>query len=80
MDQEVEQWCPDYITTGFVAKRCGVCNVTVLRWIEKGRLPAFRLPDGHYRIRRDDFTGFLTKYMIPGPQDALANRGNHDDK
>lgn len=80
MEQEVEQWCPDYITTGFVAGRCGVCSVTVLRWIEKGHLPAFRLPDGHYRIRRDDFTGFLSKYMIPGPQDAPAKGVNHDDK
>ena len=73
MEDRVEQWCPEYVTTGFVAGRCGVCNVTVLRWIEKGHLPAFRLPDGHYRIYREDFTTFLTAYRIPVHHGAPGN-------
>ena len=64
---ESKQWCPEYVTTGFVAEHCGVNNATVLRWIEKGHLPAFRLPEGHYRIYGEDFTGFLAKYNIPVP-------------
>jgi len=60
-----EQWAPEFISVGFIAKRCGVSNTTVLRWIGTGRLPAFRLPGGHYRIESNDFSEFLTKYSIP---------------
>jgi len=65
LEKSAEQWCPEYITTGFVAEHCGVSKTTVLRWIEKGRLVAFRLPDGHYRIYKNDFAEFLVKYSIP---------------
>jgi excisionase family DNA binding protein len=57
------QWTPEYISVGFVAKRCGVCNTTVLRWISTGRLPAFRLPGGHFRVGSQDFVDFLSRYM-----------------
>ncbi len=65
MRKKEKHWCPKYITTRFIAEHCGVSTVTVLSWIEEKRLPAFRLPKGHYRIYRDDFIGFLTKYKIP---------------
>jgi len=52
-------------TTGVVARYCGVSKVTVLRWIEKGDLPAFKLPGGQNRISRDDFFAFGTRYSIP---------------
>lgn len=65
MEKRFEQWCPEHITTGFVGACCGVSNVTVLRWIKNGHLPAFRLPEGHYRIYRNDFAEFLTRYNIP---------------
>lgn len=55
---------PRYVTTGFVAKQCGVTSVTVLRWIEKGHLPAFRLPEGHYRIRVEDVSKFMEKCSV----------------
>ncbi len=61
----MEQSHTEYLTTGTVAKYCGVSKVTVLRWIDKGHLAAFRLPEGHYRIHRDDFTEFLVKHGIP---------------
>jgi excisionase family DNA binding protein len=60
-----EQWTPDYISVGFIAKGCGVSNTTVLRWISTGKLPAFRLPGGHYRIERSDFLVFMDKHHIP---------------
>jgi len=59
-----KQWCPRYVTTSFIAEHCGVSTVTVLNWIEELRLPAFRLPKGHYRINRDDFVQFLIKYKM----------------
>ena len=60
-----QQGHPEYFTTGNVARHCGVSKVTVLRWIEKGDLIAFRLPGGQNRIHRDEFYTFATKYSIP---------------
>ena len=71
MGNGIEQWSPEYITVGFIAKRCGVSNTTVLRWIEKGQLPAFRLPAGHYRIDREDFAEFLISHGMPLPKGHL---------
>ena len=65
MQNTSEQWSPEYISVGFIAKRCGVSNTTVLRWITTGQLPAFRLPSGHFRIEQTDFSKFLTKYNMP---------------
>jgi excisionase family DNA binding protein len=56
---------PVYLTTGAVARQCGVSKVTVLRWIEKGNLNAFRLPGGQNRIHRDDFLSFAARHRIP---------------
>lgn len=65
MKTKLEKRCPEYLTTGVVARHCGVSKVTVLRWIEKGNLTAFRLPGGQNRIHRDDFYAFAAKYSIP---------------
>ena len=65
MKTGTEKKCPEYLTTGIVAKHCGVSKVTVLRWIEKGDLTAFRLPGGQNRIHRDSFYAFATKHSIP---------------
>jgi len=65
LEKRTQHWCPKHITTSFVAEHCGVSKVTVLGWIEEERLPAFRLPKGHYRIYRDDFIEFMEKYNMP---------------
>jgi len=65
LEKELEEWCPEYITSGTVAGYCGVSKVTVLRWIGRGYLTAFRLPEGHYRIHREDLGKFLAKHGIP---------------
>ena len=75
MGNSFGQWMPEYITVGFIARRCGVSNTTVLRWIERGQLPAFRLPAGHYRIDREDFDKFLTNYNLPVPNRAPKRIG-----
>ena len=41
------------LTTGEVAKLCGVTPDAVLKWIKKGKLPAARTAGGHYRVSRD---------------------------
>ncbi len=61
----MQPWCAEYLTTGEVARHCGVNKVTVLRWIRKRQLTAFRLPGGHYRISSRSFGEFLEKYEIP---------------
>ena len=65
MEANLENKYPQYLTTGVVARHCGVSKVTVLRWIEKGNLVAFRLPGGQNRIHRDDFYTFAAKHKIP---------------
>jgi two-component system, OmpR family, response regulator VicR len=65
LETKVENYYPQYLTTGAVARHCGVSKVTVLRWIEKGNLVAFRLPGGQNRICREDFYSFATKHKIP---------------
>jgi excisionase family DNA binding protein len=60
-----DEMYPVYLTTGTVARYCGVSKVTVLRWIEKGNLVAFKLPGGQNRIHRDDFFAFANKHGIP---------------
>ena len=64
MQKASEQWTPEYISVGFVAKRCGVSNTTVLRWISTGQLPAFRLPGGHYRVGSQDLSDFISRYSM----------------
>ena len=64
------------LTTGVIAQYCGVTGVTVLRWIRKGHLSAFRLPGGHYRIARDDFSNFLAEHNISiSEHEFKENRG-----
>ena len=68
MKKAWKEWCPEHLTTGAVARYCGVSKVTVLRWIEKGYLTAFKLPGGQNRIHRDDFGKFINKHKIPVPK------------
>lgn len=58
------------LTTGDVAKYCGVSFRTVIRWIESGRLSAYRLPGrGDNRIHIDEFLRFLSEHDMPVPDD-----------
>ncbi len=53
------------LTSRDIAAYCQVSKSTVLEWIKSGRLKAFRLPSGHYRIDKNDFREFLEKWNIP---------------
>jgi excisionase family DNA binding protein len=74
LEKTQAQWTPEYLTVGFVAKRCGVSNTTVLRWISTGQLSAFRLPGGHFRIGREDFADFLDKFNMPSDMRRPGNQ------
>ena len=53
------------LTSKDIAAYCKVSKSTVLEWIKSGRLKAFSLPSGHYRIDRKDFNEFLEIWNIP---------------
>ena len=53
------------LTTGQIASYCHVSHVTVLKWIKEGRLKAYTIPSGHYRIQKQDFHEFLTQHKMP---------------
>jgi len=53
------------LTSRDIATYCQVSKSTVLEWIKSGRLKAFRLPGGHYRIDKKDFKEFLEKWNMP---------------
>ncbi len=58
------------LTTGQVARYCGVHFRTVLRWIEAGKLKAYALPGrGDHRVRVESFLAFLAEHHIPVPDD-----------
>ena len=52
-------------TTVDVAKLCKVSLRTVIRWVDEGKLPSFRTPGGHRRVRENDLTEFMKHYKIP---------------
>ncbi|MEZ6060791.1 MAG: response regulator [Planctomycetaceae bacterium] len=62
------------LTSGEVAKLCNVNFRTVLRWIERGALPAYKLPGrGDNRIRTQDFLDFLASHQMPVPEQFRPN-------
>lgn len=69
---EIEQ---TKLTTGEIAKYCGVHYRTVIRWIEQGALKAYQLPGrGDNRVALSDFISFLKQHNIPIPS-GLAEKG-----
>lgn len=63
------------LTTGEVAKYCGVNFRTVIRWIERGHLEAYKLPGrGDNRIPLSGFISFLQNNQMPVP-DELRTHG-----
>lgn len=60
------------LTTGEVAKHCGVNFRTVIRWIERGHLEAYKLPGrGDNRIPVDGFIAFLQSNQMPVPAELV---------
>lgn len=53
------------LSTGEVARLLHVSAVAVLRWIRAGKVPAYRVPGGHYRIPRGELRKFLADNNIP---------------
>ncbi|MDQ7015812.1 MAG: response regulator [Gammaproteobacteria bacterium] len=63
------------LTTGEVAKYCGVHFRTVIRWVERGYIKAYKLPGrGDHRILVEDFIEFLKSNDMPVPEAFQSNR------
>jgi excisionase family DNA binding protein len=56
---------PEVFTTHTAARLCRVTPMTVIRWIDEGRIKAFRTPGGHRRILRADLEEFCRGAGIP---------------
>jgi len=60
------------LTTGEVAKHCGVAPRTVTKWTDSRRLKAYKLPgSGDRRIVQGDLIDFLREYQMPVPVELL---------
>jgi len=62
-------------TTFETAKLCHVSPLSIINWVNAGRLPAFRTPGGHRRIRREDLIRFMRENGIPLPDDLREGSG-----
>ena len=58
----------DVLTSGEAARLCGVSFRTVIRWIERGRLQAYKLPGrGDHRVPLAELRRFMRENSIPEP-------------
>ena len=62
-------------TTFETAKLCHVSPLSIINWVNAGRLPAFRTPGGHRRIRREDLIRFMKENGIPLPDELQEGSG-----
>ncbi len=61
----MQQKLPDVFSTHSAAKFCRVTPMTIIRWIEEGRIRAYKTPGGHRRIMRADLEDFCRQNQIP---------------
>ena len=62
-------------TTFEAAKLCHVSPLSIINWVNAGRLPAFRTPGGHRRIRREDLARFMREGGMPVPEELRDGSG-----
>jgi excisionase family DNA binding protein len=62
-------------TTFETAKLCHVSPLSIINWVNAGRLSAFRTPGGHRRIRREDLIRFMRESGIPLPEELREGSG-----
>jgi excisionase family DNA binding protein len=62
-------------TTFEAARLCHVSPLSIINWVNAGRLPAFRTPGGHRRIRREDLITFMRDNGLPLPEELSQGAG-----
>lgn len=69
------------MTTGEVARLCGVTPDAVLKWIKAGKLPATRTPGGHYRVSRADCEAMgLGETQVGQPETEAAKPQQYHER
>ncbi len=63
-------------TTRQVAKICQVNIATVINWIDKGGLKAFKTYGGHRRVQQKDLIPFMKKLGFPIPKELISEAYN----
>lgn len=63
------------LTTGEIAGYCHVTHRAVLKWVDSGKLKAYRTPGKHSRVEVKDFLDFLNAYNMPIPPDLSFDTG-----
>ncbi|MBN2406242.1 MAG: excisionase family DNA-binding protein [Elusimicrobia bacterium] len=56
-------------TTKEVGNLCGVDLTTVINWVKKGKMTAYRTAGGHRRIKLNDLLDFMKEYQVPIPRE-----------
>lgn len=68
-----ESMSADSLLTSYqVGQLLQVNPSSINKWVKEGRIPAFRTPGGHHRIRAGDLISFLNTHHMPVPR-PLAN-------
>ncbi len=62
-------------TTFEAARLCHVSPLSIINWVNADRLPAFRTPGGHRRIRREDLVRFMRDTGMPVPEELREGTG-----
>lgn len=67
--EKAPQISPDSLLTSYqVGTLLQVNPSSVNKWVKDGRIPAFRTPGGHRRIRAVDVVNFLNAHTMPIPE------------
>lgn len=67
---------PDVFSTHSAAKFCRVTPMTIIRWIDEGRIKAYKTPGGHRRIMRADLEDFCRRNDIPPQWEDRVDTGS----
>ncbi|MFZ3073011.1 MAG: response regulator [Thermodesulfobacteriota bacterium] len=63
-----------FYTTGEIASLSHVTINAVKKWINAGKLSAFKTPGGHHRVRSEEFRAFLSKYRFHLAEDIFPQK------
>lgn len=64
----------EVLTTSQVARLCGVSQRTVIRWVERDELRAYKLPGrGDHRVPAAELWRFMRKHGMPEPGGGKAD-------
>ncbi|MCD6311806.1 MAG: response regulator [Elusimicrobia bacterium] len=58
-------------TTQEVAQLLSCDLTTVIKWVNAGKLGAYKTPGGHRRIEKEGLVKFISKYNMPMPDELL---------